>query len=345
MASSRTFELPDHVREELPISEKALGELRALRQKLSQLYEGGLEYFDFGWRLDLGSEQTLAGKLERLGRACIWHALGLKFEFKLKLLHTIDGYLSAIDAKNPVSTNLLARHLLELAATVSAIDDEITEVCRVDFRDWKARGYSFLVALYRARHSTSDPAFKSVMARNRIPAKLTKPIHINDAIKSLTSKHGFAEAESTYHQLSNVCHSNGSGHKLLVEGGREAKTVTTRGGRRISIDRSEAVFSLAYPASRFAVQSLATTARMSAWCAYSANEMIEGLREEPYTDEELASLTNGELCNAQCFGSMKEPRIKGAKKIGRNDPCPCGSGAKYKACCLRAMSLWSPPAE
>jgi uncharacterized protein YecA (UPF0149 family) len=24
--------------------------------------------------------------------------------------------------------------------------------------------------------------------------------------------------------------------------------------------------------------------------------------------------------------------IKG-KKIGRNDPCPCGSGKKYKYCC------------
>lgn len=23
-----------------------------------------------------------------------------------------------------------------------------------------------------------------------------------------------------------------------------------------------------------------------------------------------------------------------AEKIGRNDPCPCGSGKKYKACCL-----------
>lgn len=22
------------------------------------------------------------------------------------------------------------------------------------------------------------------------------------------------------------------------------------------------------------------------------------------------------------------------QKIGRNDPCPCGSGKKYKACCL-----------
>ncbi|HIP18649.1 MAG TPA: hypothetical protein EYG78_04860 [Sulfurovum sp.] len=23
------------------------------------------------------------------------------------------------------------------------------------------------------------------------------------------------------------------------------------------------------------------------------------------------------------------------EKIGRNDPCPCGSGEKYKKCCLK----------
>ena len=29
----------------------------------------------------------------------------------------------------------------------------------------------------------------------------------------------------------------------------------------------------------------------------------------------------------------KQPRK--VKKIGRNDPCPCGSGKKYKQCCGR----------
>ncbi|MCK4260989.1 MAG: SEC-C domain-containing protein [Halanaerobiales bacterium] len=28
----------------------------------------------------------------------------------------------------------------------------------------------------------------------------------------------------------------------------------------------------------------------------------------------------------------KEPIVKG-EKIGRNEPCPCGSGKKYKKCC------------
>ncbi|WP_390884613.1 SEC-C metal-binding domain-containing protein [Aeromonas dhakensis] len=26
--------------------------------------------------------------------------------------------------------------------------------------------------------------------------------------------------------------------------------------------------------------------------------------------------------------------IRAAPKIGRNDPCPCGSGKKFKQCCL-----------
>lgn len=29
------------------------------------------------------------------------------------------------------------------------------------------------------------------------------------------------------------------------------------------------------------------------------------------------------------------PPSSGASKVGRNDPCPCGSGKKFKKCCLR----------
>ena len=32
--------------------------------------------------------------------------------------------------------------------------------------------------------------------------------------------------------------------------------------------------------------------------------------------------------------SIKQPVKRGAKKVKRNDPCPCGSGKKYKKCCM-----------
>ena len=30
------------------------------------------------------------------------------------------------------------------------------------------------------------------------------------------------------------------------------------------------------------------------------------------------------------------PPVRARVKVGRNDPCPCGSGRKYKHCCLDA---------
>lgn len=32
--------------------------------------------------------------------------------------------------------------------------------------------------------------------------------------------------------------------------------------------------------------------------------------------------------------SRKQRTVKATPKVGRNDPCPCGSGRKYKHCCL-----------
>ena len=32
-------------------------------------------------------------------------------------------------------------------------------------------------------------------------------------------------------------------------------------------------------------------------------------------------------------GETEKKPVKKAEKVGRNDPCPCGSGKKYKKCC------------
>jgi hypothetical protein len=44
-----------------------------------------------------------------------------------------------------------------------------------------------------------------------------------------------------------------------------------------------------------------------------------------------AALKSGYLEAA--FGK-KKPIIRPGSKLGRNDPCPCGSGRKYKKCCM-----------
>ena len=58
------------------------------------------------------------------------------------------------------------------------------------------------------------------------------------------------------------------------------------------------------------------------------NELIKTKKpEELSMDERMLCITIGVL-------RRKVPFIASASKIGRNTPCPCGSGAKYKNCCL-----------
>jgi hypothetical protein len=62
------------------------------------------------------------------------------------------------------------------------------------------------------------------------------------------------------------------------------------------------------------------------WAFYTPEEIAkrqirwaeEALREE---EEPLAE-------------EREEPYVRAEPKIGRNDPCPCGSGKKYKKCCM-----------
>jgi preprotein translocase subunit SecA len=35
---------------------------------------------------------------------------------------------------------------------------------------------------------------------------------------------------------------------------------------------------------------------------------------------------------AAADGEQHQPFVRAGEKVGRNDPCPCGSGKKYKHC-------------
>ena len=58
------------------------------------------------------------------------------------------------------------------------------------------------------------------------------------------------------------------------------------------------------------------------------------LRGEQRAHHELASFRR-EQGRWVCAGGETDPKAppRQATKVGRNDPCPCGSGKKYKKCC------------
>ena len=79
-------------------------------------------------------------------------------------------------------------------------------------------------------------------------------------------------------------------------------------------------------------QQLIYSMRDAAIRALSRVQIRSEVREQEFQHKD-------ETANMQYSGGSaeeehkKEPKRRAAPKVGRNDPCPCGSGKKYKKCC------------
>ena len=60
--------------------------------------------------------------------------------------------------------------------------------------------------------------------------------------------------------------------------------------------------------------------------------MLDAKAEWLYNLEEWETILKAEK-RAEIAKEYKQSQIAVSSKIGRNDPCPCGSGKKYKKCC------------
>jgi preprotein translocase subunit SecA len=74
--------------------------------------------------------------------------------------------------------------------------------------------------------------------------------------------------------------------------------------------------------------------------------MVQAIREETVRRMFMVQLrTNQEVkrqrvaketgTGAAVNAEVKKQPVRKEKKAGPNDPCPCGSGKKYKKCCMQ----------
>lgn len=87
---------------------------------------------------------------------------------------------------------------------------------------------------------------------------------------------------------------------------------------------------------RFRVQDQERAGKLAEICDKNNWKFVCGIA--PDEPEDISELEY--MLNPKAFGN-KEPKMKNfttpIKKeiqIGRNDNCPCGSGLKYKKCCM-----------
>jgi SWIM/SEC-C metal-binding protein len=83
------------------------------------------------------------------------------------------------------------------------------------------------------------------------------------------------------------------------------------------------------------VQTQQRADELAQLCSGHDWEVIIGV--EPDNTEDITDVLK--LLHPERFTVRVEPIV------GRNDPCPCGSGNKYKKCCLRAPAPIAAPSR
>ncbi len=77
-----------------------------------------------------------------------------------------------------------------------------------------------------------------------------------------------------------------------------------------------------------------TISTLESWACFRPSAAVEDERGD---DIWLPPVNDGQAFSGQTFGGAalpsQETYVREMPKVGRNDPCPCGSGKKFKKCC------------
>jgi len=94
------------------------------------------------------------------------------------------------------------------------------------------------------------------------------------------------------------------------------------------------------------VNALGSDTIMGAALNKEYTESVEKLQKAVEEHKEAEEVKNTQVSTNAISGDQLEalkragyfrktrPIVRDTAKIGRNDPCPCGSGKKYKNCCM-----------
>lgn len=112
------------------------------------------------------------------------------------------------------------------------------------------------------------------------------------------------------------------------------------GGYDECVDR---IFAYGEKERRFCKSSVDTVKTLRCWAMYedSARESVIGDEDDEDDEDDGDDRLDRKFAGIldESGGSTGNAEQRRVVKIGRNDPCPCGSGKKYKQCCLKKSQM------
>ena len=121
---------------------------------------------------------------------------------------------------------------------------------------------------------------------------------------------------------------------------RNVKTpLRMAGGTGFTIHCNDDPIEVAGPALQRHCHARKYTQRAQTWFGVCVRPNDQALRfginlESPWEQDDTMDALTKSMGKPGKLTALLREAAKARTKVGRNDPCPCGSGKKYKKCCL-----------
>lgn len=246
----------------------------------------------------------------------------------------VDGYLQMLEVKNPIGIFSFARSMLELNAHIYEVYSRLSDAAD-QTRDWRTRGEMFHKTINRFRLGTSNPYAKELLKETGVSKSISDPVHIHKSIEKLAEIEEFSNLMERYGFLCDFVHHNRSSQAILA-GELLKKTSAKFGGSTMLFPNGEKrdISRYQFPPKSVIDESFDYVTLDFTKDFAGAYIAIQAIPDSPYTMDELEAVT-GDRLGVQQISTPGKSHLVRSFKAPRNALCPCGSGKKYKKCCLR----------
>jgi hypothetical protein len=286
-------------------------------------------------KLNLESRSDSQKKMfKHIHQSCVLHRENFCAGSQIKLVYLLDGYIEMAHVANPPGIYMAARSMLEFNAFLHEVYLHLRDAAAGAGEKWLDGGRSFFATIVRARFATSRNEFKSLLETQGLPNILSKPWRAGACVKGLEREADFADVQSRYEILCDYVHHNLSSSTTANAGSAVAGAALSEGGGMLIMPKPGLITQYQYPVPTKAILALEHTAPGFLQDAKGCLRWINEMPASPFSPDIVQSFT-GTMLGAEVVRVEKRPVRPTADKISRNDLCPCGSGKKYKNCCLQ----------
>lgn len=314
----------------------AIAILRNLRNTGAEYFAKPVDVPAVAQKLDLESRKgDPRRQFKHIHQGCQMLAWDFETVCKMRTLLLLDGYLALHDAKAGLPIYAVTRSAIELHGLVLNVADRLRNYSEGDPKDWRSRGEGFFSYLVRARNGTRDPELIKRLTALGVTKGSLEPIHSKDSESALFSRKDFEKDKVLYDKLCDFVHTNSQGYYVGSPGWYMSDQVLA-GKATILTAQPGPVNRYQYPAdTKFEEAITVTVDAMYRHCS-GIIATTNAFPETPYSDAEILQHTG----TRSGMVELASPHVSVVKNpyagqdVGRNDPCPCGSGKKYKHCHL-----------